>query len=141
MPSPWITLTEDHIIGSLAAAEVSALRTLQLTPGQSDPLPEAMIQAVGKVHGYVATRYTVGQPGTVPEQLLGSTIAIGRWILISRLPVKLLATEIRKQQYDDGIAELKDVASGKFKLSVTDEPGEDQPGPTGGSAWGGAKQF
>lgn len=138
---PWITLTEEHVIGSLASAEAQSLRTVQVTPGVPDPLPESMTQAVGKVHGYVATRYTVGQPGTIPDQLLASTIAIARWILIGRLPVKLLATEIRKQQYEDAVAELKDVAAGRFKLSVTDDPGEEQPGPTGGAAWGGKKAF
>lgn len=134
---PWIILTNDHIIGALAAAEVTALRTLQLTPGQADPLPEVITQTVGKVHGYVATRYEVGQAGTIPDQLLASAIAIGRWILIGRLPSKILATEIRKQQYEDGLAELRDVAAGKFVLSLAEDPADDQPRPTAAGAWGG----
>lgn len=138
---PWITLTADHIVKSLAAIEAESLRTLQLAPGATDPLPDVITQTVNKVHGYVAVRYQVGQPGTIPDQLLASSIAIGRWILIGRLPAKLLATEIRKGQYDDALAELKDVASGKFKLSIPTNPAADQPGQSGGGAWGGEKQF
>ena len=50
---PWTTLTEEHVTGSLAALEVQTLRTVQLTPGALDPLPESMSQAIGKAIGLI----------------------------------------------------------------------------------------
>ena len=138
---PWITLTTDHIAESLAGPELSALRTLQLSAGQVDPLPEIIARTCSEVQGYVATHYPVGQAGTIPDQLLSSSIAIARWRLLGRLPAKVFATESRRQEYEDAIAQLKDVAAGKFKLSVPTDQATDQPGPTAGGAWGGTKDF
>ena len=137
----WIALTADHLLEALGAAELTALRTLQTVSGQKDPVPEVLVRTCGEVHGYIATRYPVGQPGTIPEELLSAAIAIGRWRLIGRLPVKILATDNRRQEYEDGIALLKDVAAGKFSLSPADNPSGEQPGPQGGGAWGGRKDF
>lgn len=138
---PWITVTEDHLLEALAALEVASLRDLQRAPGQADPVPEILTRTCAEVQGYVGTRYAVGQPGTVPDQLLSSTIAIARWRLLGRLPVKTLATDNRRKEYEDAIAQLRDVAAGRFALTVADDPGEEQPGPTGGAAWGGTKDF
>jgi phage gp36-like protein len=132
----WIALTPDHVVQSLAETEASALRTLQLAAGATDPLPDVIAQTVAKVQGYVAVRYLVGQPGTVPEQLLATAIALARWALIGRLPIKALATDIRRAQYEDALAELRDVAAGKFKLSLPANPAADQPGAPAGGAWG-----
>ena len=109
--------------------------------GAADPLAESVAQTVSRVQGYVAVRYAVGQPGLIPEQLLQGAIAIARWNLIGRLPARALATDIRKQQYDDAMTELKAVAEGKFKLSIADDLADDQPGGTGGGAYGGTKDF
>ncbi len=133
---PWISLTEAHLLESLAAAELSALRTMQTAPGQTDPLPEVLERTVGQVQGYVGTRYPVGQPGTIPDQLLSSAIAIARWRLVGRLPIKLMATDNRRQEYEDAIAELQAVAAGKFALSVATDPAENQPRPQAEGAWG-----
>jgi phage gp36-like protein len=138
---PWISLDESHVTGSLSAAEATALRTLQLPQGAPDPLVESIEQTVSRVQGYVAVRHEIGQPGMIPDQLLQGAIAIARWNLIGRLPAKALATDIRKQQYEDAMKELEAVAAGKFKLSITDDPADDQPGQTGGGAWGGTKAF
>ena len=137
----WISLDESHITGSLSAAESTALRTLQLPAGAADPVGESIAQTVSRIQGYVAVRYKIGQPGLIPDQLLQGAIAIARWNLIGRLPVRTLATDIRKQQYDDAMTELKAVAEGKFKLSIATDPGDDQPGGAGAGAWGGVKEF
>jgi phage gp36-like protein len=132
----WILLTEAHLLSALAAIELSSLRTLQLAEDQEDPLPEVLSRATGEVQGYVGTRYQVGQPGTVPEQLLNSAIAIARWRLIGRLPAKALATENRRQEYEDAMAQLRDVAAGKFALDVAAEPAAEQPRPIATGRWG-----
>jgi phage gp36-like protein len=133
---PWLLLSSEHLDGALAAAEVTALRTLQVAAGQADPVSEAIDRAAAEVQGYVGTRYQVGQPGTVPDQLLSSAIAIARWRLLCRLPAKVFATEARRKEYEDAIAQLRDVAAGKFALSVPEDPAEEQPRPTAGGAYG-----
>lgn len=133
---PWITLTEAHLLEALTATELSSLRTLQLAAGQTDPLPDVLARATAEVQGYVGTRYPVGQAGTVPDQLLSSAIAIARWRLIGRLPAKILATENRRKEYEDAIAQLRDVAAGKFALAVATDPATEQPRPQATGRWG-----
>jgi phage gp36-like protein len=138
---PWTELSEDHITASLAAPELTALRTLQTAAGQADPLPEVLERTAGEVQGYVGTRYQVGQPGTVPDQLLNSAIAIARWRLLGRLPSKLMATENRRLEYEDAVKQLEAVAAGKFALSIATEPADEQPRPLADGAYGGTKDF
>jgi len=139
----WIALTPAHIDESLAKAELDALRSLQLTPGQVDPVPEAIARTCTQVNGYVAAQagHPVGQAGTIPEELLSSAIAIVRWRIIGRLPVKSFATESRRKEYEDAIAELKDVATGKFAISIPADPAEEQPRPQADGAWGSKPQI
>ncbi len=133
---PWITLTVDHLLEALTSGELTALRTMQLAPGQADPVTDVIARSASEVQGYVATRYAVGQAGTVPEQLLSSAIAIARWRLIGRFPSRIMATESRRKDYEDAIAQLRDVAAGKFALDVATEPATTQPRPQARGAWG-----
>lgn len=139
----WIDLTPAHIDEALSAAELDALRTIQLADGQADPVPEAIARTCTQVNGYVAAAagHPVGQAGTIPEELLSSAIAIARWRVIGRLPVKLFATESRRKEYEDAIAELKDVAAGKFAISFPADPAEEQPRPPAEGAWGSAAKL
>ena len=134
----WITLTPAHIDESLAAAELDALRSLQLTPGQEDPVPKAILRTCTQVNGYVAAQagHPVGQAGTIPEELLTSAISIVRWRVIGRLPVKLFATDSRRKEYEDALAELKDVAKGTFAISFPVDPAAEQPRPPASGEWG-----
>ncbi len=139
----WIPLTAAHINESLAAPELQALRTLQLVPDQADPVPEAIERTTFEVRGYVAAYHgtAVGQPGTIPEELLSAAIAIARWRLIGRFPVKTMASDNRRKEYEDAIAQLRDVAAGKFAISVAADPAEEQPRPAAEGAWGSQPKF
>lgn len=139
----WVTLTVDHVIQALAAPELTALRTQLLADGQVDPLPDILTRTTMEVRGYVAGFHgtAVGQAGTIPEELISSAIAIARWRLLGRLPVRLLSTDGRRQEYEDALAQLRDVAAGKFAISVADDPADDQPRQDASGAWGGGKQF
>lgn len=134
----WIALTAAHIAESLAAAELQALRTLQLEAGQTEPVAEAIARTTYEVRGYVAAHQgqQVGDPGTIPEELLSAAIAIARWRVIGRLPVKVFATDSRRKEYEDAIAQLRDVAAGKFAVSVPADPAPEQPRPAREAAWG-----
>lgn len=134
---PWLPLTPNHLLESLAAPELTALRTSQTAAGQADPVPEILARTAAEIQGYVGVRYEVGQPGTIPDQLLSTAIALARWRLLGRLPVRALATENRRQEYTDALAQLRDVAAGRFALGLPEEPADDQPRPTAAGAWGG----
>lgn len=135
---PWIILTVDHVYQSLAEPELAALRELLLMPSQVDPLPEILDRTSQEVRGYVAAWHgqQVGQPGTVPNELLTSAISIARWRLIGRLPVKIFATEFRRKEYDDALHQLELVAAGKFLVSIPEDPDPEQPLPPAGGEYG-----
>lgn len=137
----WLALTAAHVQQSLSAPELSALQTLLLAPGQTDPLPEVISRTVCEVQGYVGSRYTVGQAGTVPEQLLSASIALARWHLLTRLPKASLATEARRTEYTDALALLRDVAAGKFAISEATDPATEQPRPQATGSWGSATKL
>lgn len=132
----WLSLTSAHVQQSLSSPELSALQTLLLASGQTDPLPEVISRTVSEVQGYVGSRYDVGQAGTIPEQLLSAAIALARWHLLTRLPKASLATEARRTEYTDALALLRDVAAGKFAISEATSPATEQPRPQAGGAWG-----
>lgn len=134
----WLALTPAHLQQSLSSVELSALQTLLLAAGQTDPLPEVIARTVSEVQGYVGARYTVGQTGTVPVQLLSAAIALARWHLLTRLPKASLATEARRTEYTDALALLRDVAAGKFALAVATDPATEQPRPVALGAFGSA---
>lgn len=139
----WVLFDTGHLFQGLAAAEITALRSLQLVPGQVDPIPEMLLRTTYEVRGYVAANHgqAVGEPGKIPEELLSAAIAIARWRLAGRLPVKTFATESRRKEYEDAIVLLRDVASGKFAISVASEPAEEQPRPQANGAWGSAPKI
>ena len=139
----WIVLDASHLTQGLSAAELTALRTQQLVPNQVDPVPEVLMRVTFEVRGYVAANAgrQVGEPGTIPEELLSAAIAVARWRLIGRLPVKALATDSRRKEYEDAIALLRDVAAGRFAISVATEPAEEQPRPQAQGQWGSAEKI
>lgn len=138
---PWIKFIPAHLDEALSTAELAALRTVQTAQGQKDPVPEAIKRTCTEVCGYCAAAgLVVGEAGLIPEQLLSSAIAIARWRIIGRLSVgaaaKVFATDNRRQEYQDALAQLKDVATRKFVISVPEEPAEEQPRPAAAGAWG-----
>jgi len=140
---PWIALTEEHVLEGLSTVDLDALRKIQQAPGALDPMPGILARTASEVQGYVATRYPVGQAGTVPDQLLSAAAAIARWRLLGSLPIRQLSTEHRKGEYDDAWSRLRDVSAGKFALDIPTSPATTQPGPAAGTtaAWGSTKEF
>lgn len=125
----WQTITTDLVKTRLAGPEVSALQTAALASGQTDPLPEIVTQVVDEVRGYVsAGGYTLGTGATVPSKLLSATLAIIRYRLSTRLPVKSLITEDRKNENDAAIRLLERVADGKFAVEEPETASTEQAG-------------
>jgi phage gp36-like protein len=126
----WIAISESAVRSTLAAAELSALRTVQLAAGQMDPLAEIIERTVDEVRGYVAANplNRVGAAGTIPGELEAAALALVRYRLVTRLPLKTLLTEARKDEQRDAITLLRDVAGGRFAILPPDDGGEPAAG-------------
>jgi phage gp36-like protein len=138
----WITLTPADLSATLLAQEVAALSNYSLAAGAADPVAAALADTTGEVRGYIAARAgeMVGTDGTLPSELKATALAIARWRLLTRLAAgraaQLLLTDARRRDYEDAIARLKDVASGKFFVSPPTTPAAQQPRPIAGGAFG-----
>jgi phage gp36-like protein len=124
----WITISEDAIRSKLAAVELQALRTAALADGQADPLPEIVARTVDEVRGYIGAceRNRLGPAGTIPAQLESAALAIVRYRLATRLPVRTLLTEERKEEQRDALTLLRDVAACRYAVEQPDEAGPER---------------
>ncbi len=114
----WVTITSDDVKTRLAGAELTALQTAAKSAGQADPLPEIVTATVDEARGYIASNQanTLGAGETVPGKLVSCCLAIIRYRLATRLPVRGLLTPQREQEYKDAIRLLERVADGKFAI-------------------------
>ena len=114
----WIAITPDDVKTRLTGAEVAALKSVALAPGQGDPLDEIIAHVTNEVRGYVAAnvKNTLGAAGTIPAKLLSAALAIIRYRVATRLPTKSLLTEDRVRENDAAIRLLERVADDKFAI-------------------------
>ena len=120
---PWIPITEAMVRTRLAGAELNALQNAALGDNQTDPLPEIVAQVVDEVRGYVAAGgVTLGAGSTIPSKLQSATLAIIRYRLATRLPVKSFLTEDRKTENADALRLLNRVADGKYAVEEPTDP-------------------
>lgn len=118
----WTTLTVDQLRDRLTAAELAAMRSVQVEGDQLDPATEALRRSVDEARGYLGVRpdSTLGPAGTVPPQLEGAVLDIARYRLCTRLAVgrigETFLTESRSQEYKDALRLLRDMADGKFAV-------------------------
>ena len=130
----WISITTDDVKTRLAGAEVTALQSAALAAGQTDPLPEIIAQVVDEVRGYVAAAgATLGAAGTIPQKLLSAALAIIRYRICTRLPVKSFLNEDRVRENDAALRLLEKVADRKFLVeepTVADTEVGGGPGPS-----------
>lgn len=95
-PAQLVQLTDDNADGVADAANVT----------------EAIAQADAEIDGYLGSRYTV-PVSPVPALLRQLSVAISIWRLYSRRSV---LNELRRKDYDDSVARLKDLATGRMVL-------------------------
>jgi len=114
----WITITESNVQTKLAGAELTALKSFALASGQTSPLTEIIEQVVDEIRGYVAAcaRNTLGVAGTIPAKLLSAALAMIRYRLATRLPIKSLLTDDRVKENEAAIRLLEQVAACKFAI-------------------------
>lgn len=118
----WTTLDATAIRTRLTDLERGAFAGSEgLNEAGYDPLPEIIATVTDLVRGYVAgcASNPMGPAGTIPARLESAAASIVRYQLLTRLPVNAPAfMEQRRKEYEDAIALLKDVASGKFAVDA-----------------------
>jgi len=125
----WATIIVDDLKAGLAGAELEALQSAALATGQSDPTPEIIAQVIDLVRGYIAAAgVTLGTGATIPSKLKTSALAIIRYRICSRLPISSLLTDARKQEYQDALRLLEQVAAGRFRVEEPTEAATEQAG-------------
>lgn len=131
----WITLTEDDILTRLSGPELTAIKTAALAVDQENPLPDVLLTVTRLVRSKVAAcrANTLGDGQTIPDELEAAAIAIARYYLADRLPVRTLMTEARIKAYDDAMRLLRDAAGCDMVLeqptTATDEAVASAPAP------------
>jgi hypothetical protein len=118
----WITITTNDVKTRLAGAELTAYQTAALAVGQTDPLPEIIQGVIREVRGRVAAcrQNTLGDGDTIPDELLHHALAVIRYRLTTRLPIAV--KEERKQEYDDALETLREVAKCEFVVESPTTP-------------------
>ena len=113
----WQEITTDNVKTRLTGAELTALQSAALSSGQVDPLPEIIVQVVDEARGYIAAGGFTLESGTkIPSKLLSAVLAIIRYRLATRLPVKSLLDENRIKENDNAIRLLEKVSDRKFLI-------------------------
>lgn len=127
----WISVTADDIGTRLADPELDSARNALVASG--DPLPGIVSAVVAEVRGYVAAHRSnrLGPPDTIPDELLNAALALVRGRLLSRLPVASLDTDPRRKEVESAERLLREVAAGRFVVSLPAEPApsSDLPAP------------
>ena len=113
----WQTLSSENVKTRLTGPELSALQSAALASGQADPLPEIITAVIDEVRGYISAGGHALETGiTVPSKLVSASLAIIRYRLATRLPVKSLLDENRVREYQDAQKLLERVADGRFAI-------------------------
>ncbi len=134
----WITLTADAVKTRLTKPELTALLGAARQAEQTDAglLAEAASSVASEVRGYVSacSRNRLGPEGTIPEELLGSSLALVRRYLFTRLPgMKSLYDEVRQKETEDALTRLRDTAKGFFAVVAPESPAPAAEQVSGGS--------
>lgn len=99
----WQIITSDDVKTRLAGPELAAYSSAALAAGQADPLPAIIAGVAQEVRNGIAqnAQNRLADGSTVPAGALHHALAMIRYRLISRLPVKI--TEERRLEYEDAL--------------------------------------
>ncbi len=124
MPA-WITLTSDDLAAYLVGAQVAALRSANLAPGEVDPFtaiaPNVIARIRNKVKSCPRNRLSA-TPDSIPPELKGQTIALLLTELQTRLSLALRLTPDQQDQARRAEKDLDQVMKGDFVISLPDDP-------------------
>lgn len=120
--------TPDDLIARFGVTEVAQLAPATPGPVDTPKVQQACDDATDTVNGYLATRHTLPL-SAIPRILTRLTIAVARYEL--HLGGDRQPTDQVKQDRDDAIAFLKDVAASRAELGI--DTGGEAPAETGGA--------
>jgi phage gp36-like protein len=120
--SAWNTITTQTIMSRFSDAEKSALSALQSAP---DQITQVLSDVTDSVRGKIkAGGGQLGPDGTIPNSLKLEVVSLALWLWITGFSKnEKLQTDGRRKNYEDALAVLKDVSTGKQKVELPD-PGE-----------------
>jgi hypothetical protein len=128
----WIILTGDNI--RLLDTEKTIMEGV--TPLQD--LDTCVTTACNYVRGYLAGGGNVMELApAVPSEVVDDVIAIARATYLAQEPTGTLLTEIRREERDNALAHLRDIAKG----IATVTQGDIIPLPGEGGKWGSAPRI
>ncbi|TVP80456.1 MAG: DUF1320 domain-containing protein [Puniceicoccaceae bacterium] len=127
----WITLTTADIEDYLVGAQVSALRTAALSPGQGDPVSEAIADISAEIRNYIrgcSSNVLSATAGTIPPELKRHAAAL---IIEAAQPrLKLRLSDDQKDAAENARRLLRDIAACKYPVASPTDP-ESQPADQG----------
>lgn len=99
----WITPSITDIYKTLSAGELAAVNSAALTDGQASPVTEVIAGVVAELRGRLRNRTPLETGATIPAAWVPHAVAVVRFRLCSRLPVKLMSTPQRETEYRDAL--------------------------------------
>jgi hypothetical protein len=134
----WKPLIAADVQERLTASELTALKTAAIAGSQTSAgiIAAAIERVTNQVRGYVAGCHnnTLGEAGTIPDELESAALAMIRRELFTRLPgMKGLFDEPRQQEAKDALQLMRDVAACRFAIvpPASPAPEAEQAGGTG----------
>lgn len=115
----WNPITEADIMSRFSDAERAALRSLQVIPDQLATVISKEVKAArGKIK---AGGGQLGLDGTIPDSVQPEVVSIAIWRWITAFSKNTaIQSDVRKQNYTDALAVLKDISLGKQKVELPD---------------------
>lgn len=129
---PWITPDMSLFRSVMGPAELAAIASAIGGPDDWNTTA-AMQDAVSYVRSYCGER-GLGADGTIPPECRWALGAIFRFRMLSSLPNRSLVTEERQLEYEKACDYLRDIATGKAKITLPDPYGTSQDQMTRGTA-------
>ena len=127
----WITISQGDVLASINNSELTAALNTALAAGQANPLDTLIADVTAEARGYVRRRNTLGQSGTLPQELKNAAIDMIIYRAANRLRKKAIA-EDKKADNDEALRKLEAVAEGTVAVSAPDNPTTEvtsAPGP------------
>ena len=121
--SSWITIATSDLNDYLVAAQVSALRSAALAPGQTDPFGRVMPDIAERIRMKIqscANNQLSAVDNTIPPELKW----VACYLIIEALQVRipgLKLTDDQKNQVDRAVTQLDRIADCKDKVSQPDD--------------------
>jgi len=128
----WTAVTSEDVLSEFTLREQEAVTASQ---DGEDSLDGILTRTLAMARGFIsAAGHTLGDAGTVPDQMLHDVIAVARWrLLVSVAALKPLATEHRKQAHDNAMKRFESVGSGDLRVELASAvPDDNWQGNWGG---------